>query len=105
MNIDEGDKISDLPIDINIEQNPADIELLSAVFSSKENVGQIANHFQETLVVTILFAIIASKFTDRFVAAAAGDNLWTIYAIKIVVFAIAFYLINRKYHCVAADDY
>lgn len=104
MSIYEGDKIADLPIDPNVEQNPAHIELLSAVFSSKENVSQIANHFQETLVVTALFALIASKFTDRFVASATGDNSWTIFGAKIVAFAIIFYLINRRYHCTDIVD-
>lgn len=92
-----GDKIDKLPIDNTASSSKSDIEMIGALFQSKETVTKVTYEFKDAIVGGVLFAILSSSLFDNMIRSSGCGNNTYVWAIKILVFIILFYILKNRF--------
>lgn len=95
-NMSGGDKISDLPIDKNMELKPTDLEFMHNLFQpkNKEIIENAFYSFKNSILLGILFLILSSPIVFNMINGLANNKLVT-YITLFVLFVIMSFIIQK----------
>lgn len=92
-----GDKINSLPFDEDVDVPETDMDMINVLFKPVKKESSYMCDIKQVLVASVLFLCFSSKTFDKMVRTFNISNETYVVLLKMVAFAIIFFLLKNRF--------